>query len=155
LRTIEESFRSKFPDSEIFFFSLDKKNLTPCRACDVCETTSGKCISRDDTNEIIAKVIEADVVLFGSPVYWWGVTAQMKTIIDKFYCFAGNRKKMKSKQIGIVTVGADGIEEKQYKLISDQYQCIFNYLDWNIVFNESVSAFNKGDVEKFIKLDSE
>ena len=35
---------------------------------------------------IVDKMVAADMILFVSPVYWWGITAQLKLVIDKAYC---------------------------------------------------------------------
>lgn len=146
LKRIKQGFMGISSYHNIDFIDLDNHSLKPCRACEVCETTSGKCVIKDDTNGIIAKVLDADVLILGSPVYWWGISSQLKIIIDKFYCFTGIREKIKPKKIGAVTVGAEPLGEKQYKLIRDQYECIFNYLGWQIVFHKSVSAYKKGEV---------
>ena len=37
---------------------------------------------------IAEKVVEADMIVFATPVYWWGITAQIKMVLDKLYCMA-------------------------------------------------------------------
>ena len=58
--------------------------VLPCRACDACKKT-GKCIQKDDMHDLIAKMEECDVWILGTPVYWWGPTAQLKAFIDRWY----------------------------------------------------------------------
>ena len=57
-----------------------------CRACNACET-SGPCIQDDDMKSIRAKVMSSDLVVFVTPVYFCGFSAQLKTVIDRFYRF--------------------------------------------------------------------
>lgn len=64
---------------------LSKKKIKPCKACDACREGKGKCRQDDDMEELLALMKESDVWVFGTPVYWWGPTAQMKTFIDRWY----------------------------------------------------------------------
>ena len=41
------------------------------------------CVAADDTNRVIDSLVDADMIVFGTPVYWWGMTAQLKLVIDK------------------------------------------------------------------------
>ncbi len=43
-------------------------------------------MDQDDTNVTIDTIAAADMILFATPVYWWGMSAQLKLIIDKCYC---------------------------------------------------------------------
>ncbi len=64
--------------------------------CGVCQCSKG-CVDKDDTNPTIDKIAAADMILFATPVYWWGMSAQLKLIIDKCYCRGlqlKNKKKL-------------------------------------------------------------
>ncbi|WP_407537148.1 hypothetical protein [Cetobacterium somerae] len=50
------------------------------------------------------------------------------------------------KKIGLVTVGADELNGPQYRIISEQMECICEYLGWNLLFSHSISAYEKTDV---------
>ena len=67
---------------ETEFISLSGLELNPCIACDMCKKESA-CIIVDDINEIMEKIEEADGLILGSPVYFGGVSAQTKMIIDR------------------------------------------------------------------------
>jgi len=56
-----------------------------CRACGKCFTTEGACAYPDDFNDIAPAILEADVVVLTTPVYWYTVSAQLKAVMDKFY----------------------------------------------------------------------
>lgn len=69
-------------------FYLAQKNIHPCMGCNACRRTEEhNCIfkEKDDFEEIVHAVIAADVLVLASPVYFYGMTAQMKTAIDRFY----------------------------------------------------------------------
>lgn len=65
--------------------SLVGKKLAFCRGCLACQKL-GRCVTDDDANPIAAKVKEADVVAFASPVYYYGMSGQMKTLLDRMNC---------------------------------------------------------------------
>ena len=56
----------------------DKLHISPCKGCGVCQCHKG-CVDNDDTNPTIDKIAAADMILFATPVYWWGMSAQLKT----------------------------------------------------------------------------
>ena len=66
-------------------FLRDKK-VGYCVACQFCKTKgNGVCAIKDDMAEILKKMHEADVIALASPVYFYGINAQMKTILDRTY----------------------------------------------------------------------
>jgi multimeric flavodoxin WrbA len=63
---------------------LSKLNIGPCRACDAC-AKAGKCVQKDDMHALLEQMSQSDVWVFGTPVYYWGPTAQFKTFVDRWY----------------------------------------------------------------------
>lgn len=63
---------------------LSEINVQPCRACDACRRT-GRCVIDDDMAVLLEKMKLSRVWVLGTPVYWWGPTAQMKAYIDRWY----------------------------------------------------------------------
>lgn len=59
------------------------KKITPCSACYHCKNSNGHCVYQDDMTEILQKMIDADVLVLSSPVYFYSVTAQLKALIDR------------------------------------------------------------------------
>lgn len=66
--------------SEIF---INNKNINFCKACAYCERHKGECSQHDDMAEIISEILKSDVVVFSSPVYFYSISGQMKTFIDR------------------------------------------------------------------------
>ena len=62
---------------------ISTKKVTPCSACYYCKNHHGECIHHDDMKEILEKMIGADVLVLASPVYFYSIDAQMKTVIDR------------------------------------------------------------------------
>jgi len=61
------------------------KNIGFCRACDGCMRNGGTCILKDDMAGILDLYQKADVLVLATPVYFYGISAQMKTFIDRTY----------------------------------------------------------------------
>lgn len=64
---------------------LMEKRIGFCRACDGCMRNGGTCVLNDDMAEILKLFQEADVLVLATPVYFYGISAQMKTFIDRTY----------------------------------------------------------------------
>ncbi len=59
-----------------------EKNVGYCKACYACKQ-NGVCAIKDDMGEILQKMIDADVLVFASPVYFYSIDAQLKAVIDR------------------------------------------------------------------------
>ncbi|MGD9519121.1 MAG: flavodoxin family protein [Armatimonadota bacterium] len=70
---------------EAQYVSLRDVSLAPCRACGDCYRT-GECVVQDAYQEILAKILAADRIVFASPVYFTSVCAQAKTLVDRCQC---------------------------------------------------------------------
>lgn len=86
---------------EVELLTLAGKDIAPCDGCAICRET-GNCVISDDMQGIYTKMLQADGIIFGSPVYFWGVTAQAKAFIDRTYCLAGGHRALflKDRQAG-------------------------------------------------------
>lgn len=84
-------------------------------------------------------------MIFGTPVYWWGMSAQLKMVVDKFYSQDAQFQTMK-KKVGVVAIGANELEDPQYRLIREQFSCIADYLGWELAFSLSYSAYEPGEI---------
>lgn len=69
--------------NEVGKIRISTKKVTPCSACYYCKNHHGECIHHDDMKEILEKMIAADVLVLASPVYFYSIDAQMKTVIDR------------------------------------------------------------------------
>lgn len=63
-------------------FLRDKK-IGYCTACYYCKESGGECAIKDDMSEILDKMLTADVIVMASPVYFYSIDAQLKTVIDR------------------------------------------------------------------------
>jgi len=73
---------AKAAGNEVEKISLVGKNIQFCKGCFGCQKL-GRCIIDDDVNNIMAKVLQADVVCWATPIYYYEMSGQMKTLIDR------------------------------------------------------------------------
>lgn len=147
LVALKEEIEHKMPDAETELIDADRKNVSGCVNCDACKHNGGECVQEDDTVEIIQKIYDAEILIFGSPVYWWGITAKLKLIIDKMYSKSEQLSKIK-KKVGVICVGMAELTDPEYKLITDQFQCICDHLNWGMVFSEAFVSENPESLKK-------
>ena len=62
--------------------SLSGKNIQFCKGCLACQQL-GRCVISDDVNDIMARVLKADVIAWATPIYYYEMSGQMKTLIDR------------------------------------------------------------------------
>ena len=73
---------AKESGNEVELISLRKNKINYCEACYGCRKT-GKCVQKDGMNEILEKMLEADVLVLATPIYMYDVCGQLKTFIDR------------------------------------------------------------------------
>ena len=99
-------------------------DVSPCRACDACKRT-GKCVQKDDMHDLISKMEESDVWILGTPVYWWGPTAQLKAFIDRWY--GTNREVFKDRK-AVLVIPLESKNPKTAQHVLGMFVDIFDYL---------------------------
>lgn len=71
LTAINALIKGASEKNEIEVIEPDKLQIAPCKGCGACQCHKG-CVDNDDTNPTIDKIAAADMILFTTPVYWWG-----------------------------------------------------------------------------------
>ena len=67
--------------------SLNQLQVNGCIGCIACRY--GKpCVQKDDFNSLVPKILEADLLVFASPLYFWTISSKIKAFIERFYCIA-------------------------------------------------------------------
>ncbi|MFC2027759.1 flavodoxin family protein [Chloroflexota bacterium] len=105
--------------AEIEIIDITQKNINPCNACALCLDTS-ECVITDDMQHIYAKLLEADGIFIGTPVYFWNVSSQVKILIDRTYPLMWNRK-LRGKVGGIAVVARRAGCGNTYSFLVDYF----------------------------------
>lgn len=90
--------------NEVGKISLVGKNIQFCKGCMACQKLK-KCIIDDDVNDIMRKVLEAEVVVWATPVYYYEMSGQMKTLIDRMNAMYSQDYKFR--EIYLLTTAAE------------------------------------------------
>jgi multimeric flavodoxin WrbA len=106
---LEEALKgAQIEGAEVELYSVAEKNIKPCQGCRACSKT-GECIVKDDMQELYGKMLGADGIIFGTPVYFYSMTAQAKAVIDRTICFNRPERSLANKVGGVVVVaGSQG-----------------------------------------------
>jgi multimeric flavodoxin WrbA len=134
-------------ETEILF--LSDLNIRECDGCHVC--WKGKdCSKKDDMNEVYEKIIQSDIIIFGTPVYWYGPTALMKCFIDRFVYFncPGNRAKIRGKS-AVIAVPFEEENPGTADLLVKFFEKSLRYLEMKLVGKILVPGVGRrGDILK-------
>ena len=84
-----------------------EREINFCLACYRCRDT-GECVQKDDMLEIGRKMTEADVIVLATPVYFYSMCGQMKTLIDRSFAYG---EKLRNKGFYFIATAADGKNE--------------------------------------------
>lgn len=98
------------------------KNIGYCRGCYYCQKSGGKCVIKDDMAEVLQKIIDSDVIVLSSPVYFYSISAQLKTVIDRT---VARWQEVKNKQFYYIATCADNEEQSCERTI----ECFRGYAD--------------------------
>lgn len=119
---------AKENNHQIEEFDVAHANIKPCLGCDHCGM-NGPCIQKDDMASLKEKILESDMLVFVTPLYYFGMSAQLKLVIDRFYSFNG---RLTSKPIKSVLIAAawNQADDTMDDLLA-HYRTICNYLDFD------------------------
>ena len=78
-------------------YHVGKMKIAGCLACEYCHTKgNGECIQKDDFEKLLPAYKEADMIVFASPIYYFGMTSQMEAAIQRVYCIGKPQKAKKA-----------------------------------------------------------
>lgn len=119
-----------------------------CRACYACFKT-GRCVLRDDMEEILDKMQQADVIVVATPTYFYSMNGKLKTVIDRFL---PRWQDLGGHDVYLIITGHDGREG--LKLVEEELTKIFTGLGNQVkgcIWGEGV--WQKGEVENTKTMD--
>ena len=101
-------------------------DIHPCTGCIHCGY-EGPCVQKDDVENIRKKILDADMLVFVTPLYYYGMSAQLKTMIDRFCAFNSSiqRKHMKS----ALLAAAWNSDSWTFEALKSHYKTLVRYLN--------------------------
>jgi multimeric flavodoxin WrbA len=118
---------AKAAGKEISLFHVADLQIGGCRGCNHCFKVQGVCVQKDDMLPILDALRNADALVLASPVYYFGVTAQIKLAIDRFYALM--QEGMPVKRAALLMTCGDVSNDAAKSSIS-MFRQISAYLKW-------------------------
>ena len=149
---IDEALKEvKKANIEVESISIADFDVKPCNGCERCFKKPWDCPIKDDAVKVLKKMVAADGLLIGSPVYCGGMTAQLKALLDRSVMPYQN-SEFKNKVGGALTVG--GAKNGGQELTLLQINTFFLMFDMVVASSENgfyggmATGGDRGDVER-------
>lgn len=124
-------------------FIRDRK-INYCTGCGTCFDRGKGCSQQDDMHETLAKMVEADVIVMATPVYFYTMNGQMKTLIDRT---CARYTEIKNKEFYFILTAAETGKQKMEKTLEEFRgftSCLEGPTEKGIIYG--TGAWNKGDI---------
>lgn len=121
-----------------------EKKIGYCRACYYCRDHEGTCVLKDDMAELLQKMIDADVLVLASPVYFYSIDAQLKAVIDRTLA---RWTEVKNKEFYYIVTCADGERasaETTLACMRGYADCVSGAAEKGVIYGTGV--YEKGEV---------
>lgn len=137
-RILAEAMCSEFErfDVPVKRHLLNDINFSGCQACSACKGKTDHCIVQDDLSEVLADVVDSEIIILSSPVYWGDIAGQMKLFLDRSYSFLkpdfmsrADKHRLPPGKI-LVWIQAQGAGSKQFDDVFDRYNRFFSQLNY-------------------------
>lgn len=121
-----------------------EKKIGNCFACYYCANHGGECVQKDDMADIIQKMIDADVLVLASPVYFYSIDAQLKAVIDRT---VARWLDVKDKEFYYIATCADEDKaslETTFACFRGYADCVEGAVEKGVIYG--TSAYEKGEI---------
>ena len=125
-------------------FLRDKK-INYCLGCGACQGNGGKCVQNDDMAEVLDKMIAADVIVMATPVYFYTMNGQMKTLIDRT---CSRYTEINNKEMYFIVTAADSRKQAMERTLEGFRgftSCLHGAREKGII--HGTGAWNIGDIK--------
>lgn len=108
-------------------FRAGTGNVHGCTGCNHCEYGKNSCVFRDDMDVLNPKLLEADVIVIATPIYYWGISSQLKAVIDRWqptvFAMQGHKK------VVLLTTQASD-EDWVTEPVDAWYKALLRFMKW-------------------------
>ena len=132
--------------NEVEKIFVAEKKIAPCTGCYYCKNSGGRCAFNDDMGEILQKIIDCDVLVLSSPVYFYSISAQLKTLLDRT---VARWTEIAGKDLYYIATAAESDEDTLTTTLACFHgfaMCIDGYEEKGTLYGKGV--YEKGDVLK-------
>ena len=124
---------------------LKDKKINYCTGCGTCFNEGKRCPQKDDMAEVLEKMISADVIVMATPVYFYTMNAQMKTLIDRT---CSRYTEIKNKEFYFIVTAADSSNQAMERTLEGFRaftSCLSGAKEEGIIYG--TGAWNMGDIK--------
>jgi multimeric flavodoxin WrbA len=137
-------------------YCLNELQIKGCQACEACKKGRDDCVIADDLQPALTAVVDADLLVLASPVYYGDVSAQLKMFIDRCYSFlkpgyiALEQPNRLPQRKPLLFILAQGHRDKSaFADIIPRYQDIFHWTGFaDVIPMRVIDVYHPGDVDK-------
>ena len=143
---VEAFVKGASPKHQVEVISVHDYKINPCIGCNSCFTREDyKCCQKDDMQIVYDKMAKAEMLVIASPVYFYGLSAQLKAVIDRFH--NPIRDTFHIHKMALLLVGAASLPELFNSILAQYELCLkfFKLEDMGRVLVRG--AKDKGDVK--------
>lgn len=114
---------------------LNKLDYRGCQACYGCKTKSDKCVLKDDLSEVLDAVLDSDILVMATPIYYGEVSAQLKGFIDRTFSYlvpnfenSPNPSRIKPGKKLVMIISQGDPDENAYNDVYPRYSNFFKMM---------------------------
>ena len=112
---------------DIHRFDAAFENVKPCLACEYCASHDSQCVNQDSMLALNEKLLESDMIVFVTPLYYYTMSAQIKVVIDRFHA---NNAKLSSNKKAMLFATSYGADNETMSGLEKTYEAILRFLNW-------------------------
>ena len=130
--------------NEVEKIRVSEKKIGFCTGCYACRDT-GVCAIKDDMADVMQKIIDADVIVLASPVYFYSIDAQLKALIDRTVC---RWTEVKNKEFYYIMTAADTAKESMETTLAcfrGYADCVEGAKEMGVIYGTGV--YDKGEIK--------
>jgi multimeric flavodoxin WrbA len=131
---------------KLFLYDID---ISPCVDCRGCKKRDFQCVLKDGMKQLYPKLEEADVIIFGTPLYWYGPTAKMKLMLDRLRPYIAS-KKLRGKKAILIVPSEEGSEACNH--LVGMFEASLKYIEVDLVGKVLAQSSEKAEIRKQPKI---
>lgn len=135
---------AKDAGNEVEKIRVAEKKIGFCAGCYYCQKSGGTCAIKDDMADVLQKMIDADVIVLSSPVYFYSIDAQLKALIDRT---VARWTEVKNKEFYYIATSADEDREAQERTIEcfrGYADCVEGAVEKGVIY--ATGVYQKGEI---------
>lgn len=112
---------------DTYRFDAAFEKVAPCLGCDRCGIGAAPCVQKDATQTLMPELLSSQAVALVTPLYYFGFSAQIKTVIDRFY--ANSYKLTGGKKVFLLATAYDS-NDWTMTALTTHYETLARYMQW-------------------------